>query len=343
MAHELEIINGVAGMAFLENDAKPWHGLGVSVPEEVGRDRVKFMEAANMNKMHSLHQLQTDTGIKVDRYAVVRDDGKVVGNVGARYTLLQNHEAFEWFDEFLNLGEATFNTAGTLKEGAVVWILAKLNKNPMEIAAGDLVEKYLLLSHSHDGSLAVRVGFTPVRVVCANTLSMSHSNDASKLIRVKHSKNVKVNLENIRDTMNLANQEFEATAEQYRFLTTKHINQKDLQKYIRLVFAHQQPKLLEATDDDIAWFKEGENDKEIVSTRLKHTLETVFELAEAGKGNNLPSIRGTYWSAYNGVTEYLSYQNGNNDDSRMSSLWYGPAATLNRHALDTAMQLANAV
>jgi phage/plasmid-like protein (TIGR03299 family) len=341
MAHELTITDGRVEMAY--TDAKPWHSLGTYVTPEIGKNRQLFMEAANMNKLHALHQLQTAEGIKVDRYAVVRDDGKVVGNVGARYTLLQNHEAFAWFDEFLNLGEATFNTAGTLKEGAVVWILAKLNKNPMEVAAGDLVEKYLLLSHSHDGSLAVRVGFTPVRVVCANTLSMAHGGDASKLIRVKHSKNVKVNLENIRETMNLANQEFEATAEQYRFLANKQINQKDLQKYIKMVFALQQPKLEEATDEQVAWFKEGENDKEVVSTRLKHTLETVFELAEAGKGNNLPSIRGTYWSAYNGVTEYLSYQNGNNDDSRMSSLWYGSAAALNRHALETAVQLANAV
>lgn len=342
MAHELEIINGRASMVYLENDVKPWHSLGTSVSEEIGRDRVKFMEAANMNKVHRLDQLQTADGIKVDRYAVVRDDGKVVGNVGARYTLLQNYEAFEWFDEFVNLGEATYNTAGTLKEGAVVWILAKLNKAPMEIATGDLVEKYLLLSHSHDGSLAVRVGFTPQRVVCSNTLSMAHDSDASKLIRVKHSKNVKVNLENIRETMNLANQQFEATAEQYKFLTTKHINQKDLQKYIKMVFALQQPKLAEATDEQIGWFKDGENDKEVVSTRLKHTLETVFELAEAGKGNNLASARGTLWGAYNGVTEYLSYQNGNSDDSRMNSLWYGSAATLNRHALTTAVEFANA-
>jgi hypothetical protein len=86
------------------------------------------------------------------------------------------------------------------------------------VAPGDEVEKYLLLSHGHDGSLAVRVGFTPVRVVCANTLSMAHGSDASKLIRVRHSKSLHENLANIREVMNLANAEFEATAEQYRLL-----------------------------------------------------------------------------------------------------------------------------
>src|SRR5205823_12189648 len=87
----------------------------------------------------------------------------------------------------------------------------------------------------HDGSLAVRCGFTPVRVVCANTLAMAHGDDASKLIRVKHTKDVLENLANVREVMDLANQQFEATAEQYRRLARKSINQDDLRKYVRRV------------------------------------------------------------------------------------------------------------
>src|SRR5205823_9488561 len=112
---------------------------------------------------------------------------------------------------------------------------AKMNRDPLVIAEGDTVEKYLLLSHGHDGSLAVRCGFTPVRVVCANTLAMAHGSDASKLIRVKHTKDVLENLANIREVMDLANQQFEATAEQYRLLARKSINQADLRRYVRRV------------------------------------------------------------------------------------------------------------
>lgn len=81
------------------------------------------------------------------------------------------------------------------------------------MAAGDEVEKFLLLSHGRDGSPAVRVGFTPIRVVCRNTLSPAHGSDASKLVRLRHSKSLLANPANIRQVMDLANRQFEATAE----------------------------------------------------------------------------------------------------------------------------------
>jgi hypothetical protein len=83
-------------------------------------------------------------------------------------------------------------------------------------------------------------------------------------------------------------------------------------------------------------------DTDDVSTRMQHILDEVVGLAEAGVGNNLPSIRGTYWSAYNGVTEYLTHEHGRNESNRLSSLWFGENANVNRHALDTAVEMAMA-
>lgn len=258
------------------------------------------------------------------RFAVRRtSDGRILGTVGPKYTLLQNQNAFQWFNPFLEAREAALHTAGSLAEGSRIWVLAKLNREPLVIAAGDEIEKFILLSHSHDGSLAVRVGFTPIRVVCANTLAMAHGSDASKLIRVKHSRSVHDNLENIREVMNLANAKFEATAEQYRLLAHKDINQADLRKYVRQVFK------VEAQDD--------------VSGRMRNILEEVTRLAEVGVGNDLPSVRGTWWAAYNGVTDYLSHQYGRSESNRLNSLWFGENARVNRHALDTALVMALAV
>jgi phage/plasmid-like protein (TIGR03299 family) len=196
--------------------------------------------------------------------------------------------------------------------------LAKLNRTPIVIAPGDEVEKFVLLSHSHDGSLAVRVGFSPIRVVCSNTLAMAHGSAASQLIRCKHTKDIQKNLENIRETMNLANQEFEATAEQYRLLARKSINQADLNKYIR--------RVLKVEDEP--------------STRMKNTIDEIIGLCESGKGNDLPSIKNTLWSSYNGVTEWLSYQRGNNQNNRLNSLWFGDSANINKNALNTALEMA---
>jgi phage/plasmid-like protein (TIGR03299 family) len=262
-----------------------------------------------------------DTQAKVEHRAVRRkSDGRVLGVVGPRYHILQNKDAFAWFTPFLEAREAALHTAGSLRNGSRVWVLAKLNRDPLVIAPGDEVEKFVLLSHGHDGSLAVRVGFSPIRVVCANTLALAHHADASKLIRVRHSKSLHENLANIREVMNLANAEFEASAEQYRLLARRDIAQADLRKYVRRVL-----KL---------------DDQEQVSTRTSNQIENIVRLFETGRGNDLPSISGSYWAAYNAVSEFLGYERGRSQQSRLDSLWFGEAASMNRHALQVALDMS---
>ena len=270
-------MDAVETMAYVNE--KPWHGKGKQVDEAFAYDEEAFIKEAGLDWEAEKRQLSRkvdDIYTPANAWEVVRtSDGSVLADsVGARFTIVQNKAAFKWFKPWLEAKEAALHTAGALFDGSRVWVLAKLNRDPMEIAAGDIVEKYVLLSHSHDGSLALRVGFTPIRVVCWNTLSMAHSADASKLIRLKHTKNVHTNLENLRDTMNMMNAEFEATAEQYRLLAKKSINQADVKKYVKKVF--------------------GFDEMEDVSTKSKNIFERVYELMETGKGNNLPSIRGTY-------------------------------------------------
>jgi phage/plasmid-like protein (TIGR03299 family) len=298
----------------------PWHGLGTPLEEADLYDWQRACVKSGLDWEVELTALVTaDTLAKVAHRGVRRkSDGRILGVVGPRYHVLQNKDAFQWFQPFLEAKEAALNTAGSLCEGSRVWVLAKLQRDPLVIAQGDDVEKFILLSHAHDGSLAVRVGFTPIRVVCANTLSLAHRADASKLIRVKHSASVIENLANIREVMNLANAEFEASAEQYRLLACKSINQNDLQAYVKRVLK-----------------VEGKP-----STRMANTIREIIGLCESGKGNTLPAIRNTYWSSYNGVTEYLGYQRGNNQQTRLNSLWFGDSANMNKHALETALTMA---
>jgi phage/plasmid-like protein (TIGR03299 family) len=314
MAHELETLAYFGGL--------PWHRLGTALEEGDLYDWPSASRKAGLDWEVELVPLVTaDTQARVTHRAVRRtSDGRVLGIVGPRYTPLQNKDAFAWFQPFLDAREAALHTAGSLKSGSRVWVLAKLNRDPLVIASGDEVEKFILLSHGHDGSLAVRCGFTPVRVVCANTLAMAHGSDASKLIRVRHTESVLENLANVREVMDLANAEFEATAEQYRRLARRSVNQADLRKYVKRVLK------VESEED--------------ISTRSKNIVEEITRLAEAGRGNDLPSIRGTYWSAYNGVSEWLTYNRGRGEDNRLNSLWFGGSALTNRHALGVALDMA---
>ena len=313
MSHEIET------MAYFGKT--PWHQLGTPLTTEDLYDWQSACVKSGLNWEAELVPLLTaDTHAKVEHRAVRRkSDGRILGVVGPKYHVLQNRAAFQWFQPFLDAKEAALHTAGSLQEGSRIWVLAKLNRDPLVIAPGDEVEKFVLLSHGHDGSLAVRVGFTPIRVVCANTLALAHRADASKLIRVRHSASVVENLANIREVMNIANAEFEATAEQYRLLARKSINQNDLRRYVK--------KVLKVEGDKI-------------STRTANMIQDIIGRCESGKGNNLASVRGTLWTAYNGVNEWLAYQRGHSESNRLNSLWFGDSANMNKHALETALTMA---
>lgn len=304
----------------------PWHGEGTPIPEASRFDLDAGRDLAGLNWRVRTRKLFLDSGDLVKQaLAVVRDtDQKVLGVVGPRYTPLQNQDAFDWFRPMFDAKLCALNTAGALCEGSKVWILAEImGVAPLEIAKNDSVARFLMISNSHDGTTSVRVGFTPIRVVCANTLAMAHSSAASKLIRLRHHKDVKVNLDKVRDIINLANKEFEATAEQYRFLASRRVNEADLRKYVRLV----------------AGVDESVKDEDI-PTRTQNTMTDLLQRMVSGIGQSNPAIAGTWWAAYNGVNEYLNYAKGRTVSNRMDSLWFGVNATANNKALEAALELA---
>ena len=252
-----------------------------------------------------------------DRYAVVRSsDLAVLGTVGSTYECLQNIDLFKWFQPFLDTKEASLETAGSLDGGRIVWVMARLAGDiAIDAKSNDMIRKYLLLSSSHNGLHANQVGFSPTRVVCQNTLSMAHRN--GRLLKVRHTKRQAESLELVRDTINLANQTFEATAEQYRRMLEVRLSESELRSYVKLV--------LNAPDDDSA-----------MSGRMKNQVRRCVQLAIAGKGQDGEK---TVWHAYNGVTEFLSHHKNKDAQKRQKSLWFGQSATQNSRAFDLAMQL----
>lgn len=328
MAHQIETgVNGTARMMY--TGETPWHGLGTKLdaPPTVAEG----IKAAGLDwavRLDPLYRcLPSENGLvasmAVDAYATVREsDETTLGVVGPRYQPLQNIDAFKFFDPFLESKAATLHTAGCLDGGRRVWVLAHVAGSKTEIVPGDRVDSFILLSNSHDGTLAVRVGFTPIRVVCANTLASAHKDLGSKLLRVRHTKSVTETLDMIRDVMGLVQREFRATTEQYRALAARHVNASDLRKYVR--------RVLELPED-------ASKD----STRSRNQIGAIIRRAEIGDGQDMPLVRGTYWAAYNGITEWLSRERGHNRDSRLDSLWFGSSAEMSRRALELALSMAS--
>ena len=304
--------------------ATPWHGLGNKVEADIGIEDA--IVSAGLDWEVGLKDLQTVDGVPVNHRATYRKtDGSILGVVGPRYTPLQNRDSFDWFQPFLDAGECALHTAGSLHSGQKVWVLAQLNRDNSEIVAGDEVSKFILLSNSHDGTTAIRVGYTPIRVVCANTLAWAHSNTNSQLIRIRHTRSSKSNLENVRDIMDNINAGFEATAEQFRFLASKDFNQADIRRYVKTLLGIEK-----VVDADI-------------KTRTRNILDEIIGIITDSPEQAMVGTRGTYWAAYNGYNSYLNYVKGRTEDNRLDSLWFGAGSNENIKALNLAVEFANAV
>src|SRR3546814_16291285 len=137
-------------------------------------------------------------------YATMRTDtNTVLGVVGRDYEVVQNRDAFSFFDSIVGGDGMMYETAGALGNGERIFITAKL-PDYIRVGGDDLIEKYLFLTTSHDGSGSITAAFTPIRIVCANTLNAAmHRN--SNTIKIRHTSGAKERLEQATKLMGIRN------------------------------------------------------------------------------------------------------------------------------------------
>jgi phage/plasmid-like protein (TIGR03299 family) len=192
MPHNLNQENGQASMMYVGE--APWHKLGTRLDGPA--TAVDAIRAAGLNWQvikQPLYAGRESPRLLPGYFAVVRDDHwqkgetKVLGVLGREYTPLQNSDAFAFFDPIVGEKAAVYRTAGALGQGERIWLLAKL-PDDIRVVGDDIAEKYLLLSNSHDGKSSVQLKFTPIRVVCENTLTMALRSGPT--LRAAHTKDL---------------------------------------------------------------------------------------------------------------------------------------------------------
>ena len=176
-----------------------------------------------------------------------------------------------------------------------------------------------MISNSHDGTMSLRVSLSPIRTVCWNTLMSSLSNKATASIRLRHSSNIKTNLDSIRDIVNTVDAEFEANATQFRRMKNKSISQADIRKYVKLV--------LEV---------DTETPEKELPTRTINRIDEIVRLANSGIGNSGKTV----WDVYNGFTEFATWNAARNQENRFDSLYFGPLATASNKAFKLAIEIS---
>lgn len=207
---------------------KPWHGLGTVVAEAPSSEDA--LRLAGLDWTVVQEPIYTDFNEVIEGYkANVRDtDRKVLGVVTDRYKIIQNQEAFAFTDTLLGDG-VRYETAGSLQDGKRVWILARL---PREyIISGERISPYLVFSNTHDGSGAVKVALTPVRVVCNNTLNLALQT-ASRSWSMIHTGNIKDKIQEAEETLLMAENYMESLGKEFENLRRQKVTEGQLNDYV---------------------------------------------------------------------------------------------------------------
>lgn len=232
---------------------KPWHGLGTMVTE--APDSRSALTLAGLEWSVIQRELITTDGILVKGFkANLREtDNRVLGVVTDRYKVVQNKEAFAFTDELLGEG-VQYETAGSLQEGRKTWILAKLPQS--YIISGDEITPYLVFMNSHDGTGAIKVAMTPIRVVCQNTLNLALST-AKRSWSTNHVGDIKGKMEDARYTLLYANQYMAELGKAINSLNRIKLSDRQVYEYIDALFprmenaSEQQKKNLLRMKDDV--------------------------------------------------------------------------------------------
>jgi phage/plasmid-like protein (TIGR03299 family) len=288
----------------------------------------------------------TDGTVFPDKFALTRtmevyDDKtqtmnvikRPLGIVGTNYRPVQNSVKFAWFNEYLATGKVKIESAGVINDGEKVVIVAKMEYPDMEPLPGDAIGKYLMLSDAYDGKNALKVQLFTLRLVCSNGMTRKESTLSRSL---RHTKNVNNYFEAAKSQLDHVDQDFSRMMEEFKLLANKPIATDEILKnYVMQVFGFE-PK---EKDGKVQLSTRSSNIVDGIVLRhdkQKDALEYVKANFENDK-NSLPAMRGSYYAAYNAVTEYLNHEYGQNHNNRMDSLLFGTSAGLAKDALQIAL------
>lgn len=313
---------------YADRNDVPWHGQGARIMRDEYVSAHEFMCRAGANwtisKRPVWYRPAPDVPAREDKrhFVLQRDDNhEALSIVGTQYKPVQNTEIFQFFHEFCEKGDMTLETGGILDGGKIAWALATL-KEGFTLANNDAVTGHLLLSDSRDGG-ALRARFTPVRVVCANTLALALGGASAKPeFRLNHRS--KFNEQAIKTALGLSHNYMEKFQEQATFLATRSMSSIAFREFLEKLFPP----------------------KEVVDSRgnahneYPRAFQYATDALDRQKGANLN--RGTWWQGFNAITYMLDHNQNRISDktSRLTNTWFGAGATLREKALETALAMA---
>jgi phage/plasmid-like protein (TIGR03299 family) len=263
-----------------------------------------------------------------DRFALMRSsDSAVLDVVGSRYQPVQNRDAFEFFRDFVEAGNATLETAGSLRGGRYVWGLANMHSS-FFAGTRDRVKNYLLVGAPHESGKTLIARYTSVRVVCNNTLTLALSSGAN-VFKWTHNtvfdgNAILAGKKLLADAAKVA-EEFEENAGKLVGIT---LDEKTVKATLAAIVMPEilRPGAKITTADVIRDFEE------VASRPLKKIMQAYTMAPGATPGNA--------WGALNAFTYWADHLASHNVDNRLTNAWIGRTANQKSAVLDSLLALA---
>jgi phage/plasmid-like protein (TIGR03299 family) len=339
MAHNLNYNEENKEYSFFSTKERAWHGLGKVVDQyPTSAEAIKYAGLdytvekrplfTNEFANEDIGYVGNDVAYKIDVpnfYATVRtDNNAVLGVVGKDYEVVQNVNAFEFFDAIIG-GEdgILYETAGALGKGERIFITAKL-PGYIRVGREDFIEQYLFLTTSHDGFGSITAAFTPIRVVCNNTLNAAMRNH-SNAVKIRHTASANDRLKQAHTLMGISNNLAVEMQGLFNHWSQVRITDKEVKKLIQVAMAPNKEVLknLEA----------GKVDE--LSTTYTNIVDKVYEYAQSSPTQQMETTAGTVFGAYNAVTGYFqNVRNYKDGEAKFKSIMDGTAKQRAQTAFD---------
>lgn len=266
------------------------------------------------------------------------DTNQPLGLVKDKYHIIQNQEAFKFFDNAIGENKVIWDKAGCLNNGKLVYLSAKL---PITTKVGeDEIENYLVFTNSHDGSTSVKIMFTPIRVICTNMLACA-IDKAQSYIPIRHTISADAKIDRSAEILRIAAIHASSAQQLFESLTKVSMSDSDVMQYLaNLQLTETERQALMAFDPVNGYKKLFIRDFSTleaakISTRKANQLANMFEYYLDGIGQK--HITGTAWGAYNAVTGFYTNVANLEGEKRLSSLLYGGANANINKALTAAI------
>jgi len=345
MAHNINYNEQTQKHSFFSVKEKAWHNLGQIISDyPTSAEAIKHAGLNYQVEKRPLFTYDTekytgdpDTDIIIpeievpDFYATIRTDtDEVLGVVGNDYEVVQNVNAFDFFDAIVGGKDGIlYETAGALGKGERIFITAKL-PHYIRIGRDDLIEQYLFLTTSHDGYGSITAAFTPIRIVCQNTLNAALNNH-SHSIKIRHTASAVDRLKQAHQLLGVTNLLSNELEEVFNSWSKIRITDNAVKRLIQVAMAPNKEVLQN--------LQNGKLDE--LSTNYNNMVSSVMEYALTNPTQQEVTTKSTLFGAYNAVTGYFqNVRNYKDDESKFKSIMYGTGLQRSQTAFDLCTQFA---